>query len=130
MHNHIPKEVVEEYRESLKSEYASRQFHLKYPDFCEKTMDYFERMGKFAENAATKEDLTLIVAKIDDHESRISEMEGLKGDMKNILEMAASFTRWKDKALKLFAAGFFLMILKSIGLPDWFIKMLITMGGA
>ena len=54
---HIPASIVQEFRESVKSEHASREFHKKYPDFCNKTMDYFERMGQFAENAATKEDL-------------------------------------------------------------------------
>jgi len=54
---HIPADIVSEFRSSLKSEQASRQFHLKYPSFCEKTMDYFEKMGHFAERAATKSDL-------------------------------------------------------------------------
>lgn len=58
MQNHIPKEVVQKYRESLRSEFASRQFHLEHPDFCEKTMGYFEKMGEFAENAATKDDIS------------------------------------------------------------------------
>lgn len=130
MQDHIPREVVEEYRESLKSEYASRQFHIKYPDFCEKTMDYFEKMGRFAENAATKEDIKQIVKTLDEHDSRISDIEGLKGDMKNVIGMAADFARWKDKALKLCALGFVVMLLKSAGIPDWLVKVLITMGGA
>ena len=130
MQDHIPREVVEEYRESLKSEYASRQFHLKYPDFCEKTMDYFEKMGRFAENAATKDDIKQIVQTLEDHDSRISDIECLKGDMKNVIGMAADFARWKDKALKLCALGFVIMLLKSAGLPDWLVKVLITMGGA
>lgn len=126
---HIPKKVVEEYRDSLKSDYASREFHLKYPDFCDKTMDYFERMGHFAENAATKDDLKQIVSTLEEHDSRISSVESLKPDMKNVIDMAADFSRWKDKALKLCALGFVVMVLKTIGLPDWFIKALIAMGG-
>lgn len=126
---HIPKKVVEEYRASLKSDYASREFHLKYPDFCDKTMDYFERMGHFAENAATKEDLRKIASTLEEHDTRISSVESLKPDMKNVIDMAADFARWKDKALKLCALGFVVMVLKTIGLPDWFIKALIAMGG-
>ena len=126
---HIPKKVVEEYRDSLKSDYASREFHLKYPDFCDKTMDYFERMGHFAENAATKDDLKQIVSTLEEHDSRITSVESLKPDMKNVIDMAADFSRWKDKALKLCALGFVVMVLKAIGLPDWFIKALIAMGG-
>ena len=126
---HIPKKVVEEYRASLKSDIASREFHLKYPDFCDKTMDYFERMGHFAENAATKDDLKQIVTTLEQHEVRILSVESLKPDMKNIIDMAADFSRWKDKALKLCAIGFVVMVLKTIGLPDWFIKALIAIGG-
>lgn len=129
MMNHIPKKVVEEYRESLKSEYASREFHLKHPDFCDKTMDYFERMGHFAENAATKDDLNEIFGKLDEHEVRISSVESLKPDMKNVIDMAADFARWKDKALRLCAVGFIVMLLKTVGLPEWFIKALISMAG-
>lgn len=57
MHKHIPRQVAEEYRESLKSDHASREFHRKNPEFCERTMDYFEKMGEFAENAATQDDV-------------------------------------------------------------------------
>lgn len=129
MENHIPKKIVEEYRDSLKSEYASREFHIKYPDFCDKTMDYFERMGRFAENAATKDDIKQIVETLEDQESRIIALESLKGDMKSVLNMAAEFTRWKDKALKLCALGFVIMILKSIGIPDFILKAVIASAG-
>jgi chromosome segregation ATPase len=56
---HIPTDVVKKFRAALadKSGDLSREFHEQYPKFCEKTLDYFERMGQFAENAATRDDL-------------------------------------------------------------------------
>jgi hypothetical protein len=56
---HIPSDVVKQFRAALadKTGDLSREFHKQYPQFCDKTLDYFERMGKFAENAATRDDL-------------------------------------------------------------------------
>lgn len=82
----IPHDVVQEFRESLKSESASRAFHLKHPDFCESTMSYFEKMGHFAERAATKEDLNdhmrtvtdvleRQTARLNEHDRRINSVD-------------------------------------------------------
>lgn len=81
---HIPESIVKEFRESVKSENASREFHKKHPDFCSKFMDCFERMGQFAENAATKEDLKNAMAALGKqeveqrgHGRRITDLEDI-----------------------------------------------------
>jgi hypothetical protein len=87
---HIPTDVVKKFRAALadKSGDLSREFHEQYPQFCEKTLDYFERMGKFAENAATREDLkehidtvTEVLSRqtnqINLHDRRINELDYL-----------------------------------------------------
>jgi hypothetical protein len=88
MTQHIPTDVVKKFRAALadKSGDLSREFHEQYPQFCEKTLDYFERMGKFAENAATRDDLTAHIDAVTDvlsrqtsqinlHDRRINELD-------------------------------------------------------
>lgn len=85
---HIPVDVVREFRRSLQDPtgVASIEFHRKYPEFCDKSMDYFEKMGKFAENAATKQDLrehietvTNVLGRqtetINNHDRRINDLD-------------------------------------------------------
>lgn len=136
-HDHIPSDIIKEFRDSLvdNSGIATLEFHRKYPDFCSKSMDYFEKMGKFAENAATKDDLKQIVdkikyheEKINDHEDRLLDYEGLKADMKNVIQMGADFVRWREKVYKLCTAGFVLMALKAMGAPEWFVKVIVAAG--
>jgi hypothetical protein len=88
MTQHIPTDVVKKFRAALadKSGDLSREFHEQYPQFCEKTLDYFERMGRFAENAATRDDLTAHIDAVTDvlsrqtsqinlHDRRINELD-------------------------------------------------------
>ena len=78
MSNHIPVDVVRKFRDSLadKTGTASFEFHRQYPDFCDKSIDYFEKMGHFAENAATKDDLSEHVNAVKDVLNRQTERIG------------------------------------------------------
>ena len=83
---HIPPNIVQEFRASLSSDHNSRLFHKKYPDFCNHTIAYFEKMGHFAASAATREDLdkhiqtvtevlTRQTGQIKEHERRIGDFD-------------------------------------------------------
>jgi archaellum component FlaC len=64
-------EVIAEFRESLESETKSRLFHAKYPEFCDKTMAFFEDIGDFAMRAVTKDDMKEITDAIQKHADQI-----------------------------------------------------------
>lgn len=64
-------EVMAEFRDSLSSETKSREFHAKYPEFCDKTMIFFEEMAGFAVRAATRDDIKQLVESIRVHAEQL-----------------------------------------------------------
>ena len=87
-------------------------------------------LNKRLDTVAKKEDLVEVLNVLKDHDERLLSVEGMKGDMKNVIDLAAQFGRWKEKVYKICAVGFLIMVAKSVGIPDWVIKILAAMGGA